>query len=99
MKRLALIALTSVLAAPAGADTFELSDPANEAIQPPPAEEETESVSGEGPGQEFAQNSMCTVDTASGACSCIDKVKAQRLSMTQEECAERVRQSLNMHRP
>ena len=95
MNRLALIALASALAGPAGADTFELSDPANEMNQPPRAEDrsEPESVA------DLAENSLCTVDTASGACSCIDKVKARKLAMTQQACADRVRRSLDSHEP
>ena len=105
MKRLAVIALAGVLAGPAGADTFELSDPANEMLQPPQAEEESEPEYGAGPGtgsedaRELAENSLCTVDTVSGACSCIDKVKARKLSMTQQECAGQVRQALKIHQP
>jgi hypothetical protein len=95
MNRLALIALASALAGPAGADTFELSDPANEMNQPPRAEErsEPESVT------DLAENLLCTVDTASGACSCIDKVQARKLTMTQQACADRVRRSLDIHEP
>lgn len=103
MKRLAVIALAGVLAGPAGADTFELSDPANEMLQPPQAEDDSEYGSGSGTGsedaRELAENSLCTVDTVSGACSCIDKVKARKLPMTQQECADQVRQALKIHEP
>ena len=95
MQRLALIALLCLPAGLACAGTFELSDPANEMNQPPRAEDRSEP----GSGPDLAENSLCTVDTASGACSCIDKVKARKLAMTQQACADRVRRSLDSHEP
>jgi hypothetical protein len=95
LKRFALIVLAGLLAAmlggPAGADTFELSDPANEMNERPQAEEESVSES----GQELPEKAVCTVDIASGACTCIDKVMARKLPLTQQECADRVRRSLD----
>ena len=95
MKRFALIVLAGLLAAmpgsPAVADTFELSDPANEMDERPQAEEEPDSES----GQEMPKKAVCTVDVASGACTCIDRVMARKLPMTQQECADLVRQSLD----
>lgn len=95
MSRFALIALAVLLAGPAGADTFELSDPANEMNERPRSNKE----SGTEPGRKLPEVSLCTVDTASGACSCIDKVMARKLPMTQQECADFVRRSLDLHKP
>jgi hypothetical protein len=94
MKRIALITLLFPLTSLAQAGSFELSDPANEMI-------EEEKQRRDEPRQTwgFSANLLCSVETATGDCSCIDKKKAKKLSMTQQECADRVLQALQLNKP
>jgi len=72
MTPIALIVLLFPLTGLAQAGTFELSDPANEMI-------EEEKQRSDEPRQtwEFSANMLCSVETATGDCSCIDKKKAR----------------------
>ena len=100
MMRFALMGLLCLLAGTAGADTFELADPAADMLKAQEVKEAQEAE--EAQEEQFepevwqapANNVLCTVDTETGACSCIDAEKAKRLTMTREECVERVLKSL-----
>ncbi|MCW8873877.1 MAG: hypothetical protein OQK01_14790 [Xanthomonadales bacterium] len=94
MKRLAMIVSLCLLAGLASAGTFELADPAADMLKEPEARAESEPV--QAPPLD---NVLCTVDTATGACTCIDTEKARKLSMTRKECVDRVMQSLKNHEP
>jgi cell division protein FtsL len=93
MTRLALIALLFALASLAQAGTFELSDPANEMLK----EEQQSDLPSQKLNFEWSGNMLCSVDTSTGACSCIDKKAAKKLSMTQQECASRVLEALRVN--
>jgi hypothetical protein len=93
MKRPALIVALWLLTGVAVASTFELSDPANEIYQEKQAPEEPE------PSLEPSGNILCTIDTGTGECSCIDQEQAKKLTLTRDECVERVRRSLNLREP
>lgn len=101
MPRLALIVSLCLLAGLACADTFELSDPANEMWEEkqPVAEPEPRLDSGLQPAQEPLGDTLCSVDTSNGACTCIDTVNARKLPLTQEACVDRVLQSLKAAKP
>ena len=92
MFRTALIILLCLLAGLARADTFELSDPANEMYEEdhappePPAEQPTES--------EPTQNMRCTVDLDTGECFCIEKASAKKVQMSRATCAAKVEEAL-----
>ena len=97
MPRLALITLLCLSAGLACAGTFELSDPANEMLEDQQAMEEWEPEQCEPePRPAGSDNTLCSVDTATGACTCIDKKLAKKLLMTREECVERVMESLQV---
>jgi len=95
MTRLALFALLVSLTALAHAGTFELSDPANEMLQEQNEPPEKQHFASE-PNQvfEWSATMICSVEMSNGACTCIDKKKAKKLSMSQQECADRVLQAL-----
>jgi len=100
MQRLALIALLCLPAGLACAGTFELSDPANEMYEDQQAKGEWEEPPYEPePRPAVSDNTLCSVDMATGACTCIDKELAKKLSMTHEECVDRVMQSLKVEDP
>jgi hypothetical protein len=97
MNHIALIAALLLLAGLAQADTFELSDPANELYEEQKAREEQRLREDFEPMQEAPAptgNTLCTIDTDNGACSCIDKVLARKLSLSQEECVALIMRSL-----
>lgn len=97
MRSFAIIVLLCA-AALAQAGTFELSDPANEMLQ----EEEQQLDASQAARDEPAASpvklgdSLCTVDTSSGACSCIDKKMARKMSLSQEQCAAQVLRALKL---
>jgi len=100
MYRFVLIAAFSLLAGTANGGTFELSDPANEMMrEEQPSDEPRQKVKWSGNTLQWSGNILCSVDTATGACSCIDKKAAKKLSMTQEECASRVLEALRVNEP
>ena len=93
--RLAMFALLVSLAALAQAGTFELSDPANEMLQEqkePPEQQQFSNTSSQ--AFEWSATMLCSVEMSTGACTCIDKKKAKKLSMSQQECSDRVLQAL-----
>jgi len=97
MNHVALIAALLLMAGLAQADTFELSDPANEMYEDQKAREEQRVREEFEPMEEPPAptgNTLCTIDTDNGACSCIDKVLARKLSLSQEECVALIMQSL-----
>jgi hypothetical protein len=94
MTRLALMVLLSLVAGLAAADTFELADPAADMLKEPEVQTGSEPVL-----RPPMDNVLCTVDTTTGACSCIDTEKARKLTMTREECVDRVMQSLKIQEP
>jgi hypothetical protein len=109
MKRLTFIVALFLLAGLAQAGTFELSDPATEMREDQQAmgeQVEADKLASEYRAAEEAadepaafqvpeENILCTVDAASGACTCIDKEAAKQLSLTRDECVARVMKSLN----
>ena len=99
MKRLAMIISLCLLPVLAGADTFELADPAADMLKAQEEQEEQEEQFEPQVWQTPVDGVLCTVDTATGACTCIDTKMARKLSMTREECVDRVMQSLNNHEP
>lgn len=98
MKRLASIAAISLAACLAQAGAFELSDPANEMLEERSARDE------EPPAPEWvvlrrparAGDTLCTVDTGSGARSCIDQKMARKLALSQDQCAAHGLQALKI---
>ena len=101
MKRFASIAALILVTVLAQAGTFELSDPANEMLEERSAQDE-EPAAQEGvvlhmPAR--AGDTLCTVDTETGACSCIDKKMARKLSLSQGQCAAQVLQALKIQQP
>ena len=100
MKPFASIAVLVLVAALAQAGTFELSDPANEMLQ-----EEQDRKTAQPAGDASAAvplslgDTLCTVDTSTGACSCIDKKMARKMSLSQDQCAARVLQALKLQQP
>lgn len=95
MKHLASIAVLCLLAGLANADTFELSDPANEMYEEEKTRKEQQAQD-EVPTMKLpAGNVLCTVDTSSGSCSCIDKELARKLPLSQQECVAEVLRALN----
>jgi len=102
MNHFVCIAAFWLLAGLAQADTFELSDPANEMYAEQKAREEQRAQEDSEPAQAVAPapvpaptgNTLCTIDTENGACTCIDKALARKLSLSQEECVARIMQSL-----
>lgn len=111
MTRLAWFASFCLLAGPVSAGTFEISDPANEMYEEQQAQAQAQAQAqiqdqpegGAGailpPRQEESGNILCTVDTATGACSCIDEEMAKKLSMTQQDCVDHVLQALETRNP
>lgn len=96
MNRFATMLALCLLAGQAWSGTFELSDPAAEMYKEQQAQEQAQPQE-ESPNRETSQESvLCTVDTTSGACSCIDQVSARTLPLTREECVARVRKSLEL---
>ena len=97
MKHLVLIASLCLAASFGHADTFELSDPANEILeekQDPEAQQRTLGESETSPAR--LKNALCTVDTETGACSCIDQKHARKLTLTREECVSQVLRALQV---
>ena len=95
MNRFALIALLVLLAGTAWGNTFELSDPANEMLQEKQVREEQQPVEDRPAAKpEISGDVLCSVYLDTGDCSCIDRDQARKLSITQEDCADRVLQSL-----
>jgi len=110
MKRFATMVALCLLVGLAWGGTFELSDPAAEMQKEQEARDQREAaraleetgaaasapgpVSGpvSGPGSSV----LCTVDTANGACTCIDQISARALSLTRDECVARIRSSLEL---
>jgi hypothetical protein len=97
MKHFALIALLCLAAGAAQGDTFELSDPANEVFEEKP-DPEAQHWTFDEPGTtaKGLKNALCTVDTETGDCSCIDQKFAKKLALTREECAAEVLRALQM---
>jgi hypothetical protein len=92
MLRLTLITLLCLLAGAAAADTFELSDPANEMYEQDHAPPEPPATP---PGEsESTQSMRCTVDLDTGECFCIEKVSATKVQMSQAMCAAKVEKAL-----
>lgn len=94
MQRFFFAILICVLAGTATGSTFELKDPANEIFeeQNAPPQEQPAQVQ---PTKQPVRGSMhCTIDIESGECFCIGKKSARRLPLSQQECAEQVRQAL-----
>jgi len=94
MNHLACIAALCLLAGLVQADTFELSDPANEMYEEQKAQKEPLEPSKPHQMQLPVWNALCSIDTATGSCSCIDKNLARKLSMSQEECVDQVLKAL-----
>jgi len=108
MNRLTLVVALCLLAGLAEAGTFELSDPAAEMREDQKTmgeQVEADELAAEYPAAKAtvaapaaapvpAENILCTVDTSSGACTCIDTVAARQLSLTRDECVARIRQTL-----
>ena len=97
MKHLASIVLLCLLSCAALGGTFELSDPANEMLkeeQPPEKQKWSFGTSETSPAH--LENALCTVDTETGACSCIDQKHAKKLALTHEECASEVLRALKV---
>ena len=101
MKRLAPIAVLVLLSGMVHADTFELSDPANEMHAEWEAEreakqreadqriiEEIERAEQEAEAIEKA-DIFCAVDSATGRCFCIDRTTVRTVTLPQEECEAR----------
>jgi hypothetical protein len=98
MKLCVLFVLLSLPAASVFA-TFELADPANQILEE--QHEETELINEEAEEDvlmwelgELADPMLCTVDTKSGECWCMDQKTARRVPMTQGECAATVSAAL-----
>jgi hypothetical protein len=98
MKHFLLFVLLSLPAASIFA-TFELADPANQILED--QHEETELINEEAEEDvlmwelgQVADPMLCTVDTKSGECWCMDQKTAQRVPMTQGECAATVSATL-----
>lgn len=98
MKHFVLFVLLSLPAASVSA-TFELADPANEILEE--QHEETELINEEAEEDvlmwELGQSAdpmLCTVDTKSGECWCMDQKSAQMVPMTQGECAATISAAL-----
>lgn len=79
MKKLVLLMAAYMVSGVALA-TFELADPANDIYKEEEADDKAYQAYREREGL------MCSVDTDSGECWCIDKDSAQKLEMTQPEC-------------
>ena len=94
MNHFACIAALFLLASLAHADTFELSDPANEMYEEEKARKEQPARGESTPVQAPAGDTLCTIDTANGNCSCIDKKLARKLSISQEDCVAQVMKAL-----
>jgi hypothetical protein len=105
MKILATIALLALWAGAAGADTFELSDPANEmhaeweakkAEEQREADqriiEEIERAEQEAEAMKKA-DIFCTMDNVTDRCFCIDRNTVRTVDLPQEECKARVAQA------
>ncbi len=99
MKRLAIIVSLCLLPGLASAGTFELADPAADMLKAQEEQEEQEEQFESQVWQAPVDSVLCTVDTATGACSCIDTEQAKKLAMTREECVDRVMQSLKNQQP
>jgi hypothetical protein len=94
MHRIVSTTLLCLLAVTASATTFELKDPAAEIYEEqnaPPQEGPTQVQAMKQPGR---GGMHCTIDVDSGECFCIGKKSARRLPLSQQECAEQVRQAL-----
>lgn len=101
MKRLYPIALLVLLAATSYADTFELSDPANEMHAEWEAEQEAkqreadqriiEEIERAEREAEAAKTAdiFCAIDTATDRCFCIDRNTVRTVDLPQEECQAR----------
>ena len=101
MKRLAPIAVLVLLAGMVHADTFELSDPANEMHAEWEAEreakqreedqrilEEIERAEQEAEAVKKA-DIFCATDSATGRCFCVDRDTVRTVTLPQEECEAR----------
>jgi hypothetical protein len=98
MKHFVLIALLCLAAGTAWSGTFELSDPANEMLEEEQAREEGQwTLSLPGSGAKGLKNALCTVDTETGSCSCIDQKHAKKLALTREECVAEVLRALQLN--
>ena len=92
MSKIALLSL--VLTCSAGvawAGTFELSDPATQFFEE--TEEQAEVEEAEEPA--YSDELRCTVDTGTGACSCVDKADGLMVEMQAGECEALVRSVLD----
>ena len=109
MKRFVTLLALCLLAGQAWGGTFELSDPAAEMQKDREAWDQREAARQQEAAGEAApttlphpaaapekNNVLCTVDTASRACTCIDQVSARTLPLTRDECVTRVRKSLEL---
>jgi len=97
MKHAVLIAMLCLTVGLAYGGTFELSDPANEMMKEDHDPEAQVWTLGEsGAGTAPLKNALCTVDTETGDCSCIDQKHAKKLSLTHEECVSEVLRALRI---
>jgi hypothetical protein len=90
MKRLVL-PIFLILPFGATSGTFELADPANEILKEQQEEKKVEEEEAEEAVlvwelEQLADPMLCTVDTKTRECWCIDQVTAQRVPMSQEQC-------------
>jgi hypothetical protein len=99
MNHFAWIATLCLLTGLAQADTFELSDPANEMYEEEKARKERLARGESAPMQTAAGNILCTIDTTNGSCTCIDKEMAKKLSISQQDCVNQVRKALEIKQP
>jgi hypothetical protein len=89
MNRLALFVALGLLAGAAHGTTFELSDPANEMYR------EQEEKEKERAAKLLEANAFCSIDPDSDECSCIDRESGRALSLTWDQCIDRVIQQKN----
>ena len=92
MSKIALLPLTLAFSAcVAWAGTFELSDPATQFFEE--TEEQPELEAEEEPA--YSEELRCTVDTGTGACTCVDKADDLMVEMQAGECEALVRAVLD----
>lgn len=98
MKHLALITLLCLAASAAWGGTFELSDPANEMLEEEQVREEEQwTLNLPWGSSKGLKNALCTVDTETGSCSCIDQKHAKKLALTRDECVAEVLRALQLN--
>ena len=75
----------------AWAGTFELSDPAADFFD----EEKQQRIEQDRPQTSMTTELRCTVDTGTGACTCVDKVEGEGIDMAAGQCETLVRSVLD----